>query len=711
LHAANLTMNDTIRSQPLMTRALPILIVAAVPLASFLSFSIQPLMGKQLLPLYGGTSGTWLGTMLYFQLALLLGYSWAAWLVRKRVKVQVGATCGLALLAMLTFHLPSEQAESAPGIGTVVWRLAISSLPAMMLLFSTSPLMHGWLRRRGQEVPYYLYAISNAGSLAALLLYPFVIETSLRVPEQTFYWHGILIIIAGLLAAAGYVLLRTGDATDAQRTPDEPAETVSLGLIAAWLGLSALTCIGMLGATYHLASEIGSTPLAWVGPFGAYLLSFTVTFSERWRRWMTLTTIVWLAVSLAGFMVTKGYTASTVNYLTALWLLSLTASGSFLGNALLHSLRPAQRFERFYLILAAGGVLGGLLSVAIIPSLFARPTEFVLASTALLTIGMLWLNGRREPSVAIITAAVLFVPVLVLGFQQGRQETASGARVLHLRDLYGHIMITLNPTSAVLSSDTTTHGSQLNADAAARRRPTLYYTESTGIGRTLERLQAQRPAMRVGVIGLGAGTLAAYARKGDIYDFWDIDPKVIRVAREYFTFVADSAGQINLVLRDGRKALEDSKSDYDVLVVDAFTGDGVPPHLLTREAITVYQRRLAARDGLLVVHASTRYSRLFPVVEATARTLGRSTIDVVTDITANTADRDWDPTHTEYLIVCRPEEMNDISAWFPEEEDKGRVKHKVTTIQSPLINSQLVWSDGRNAAIDSFELGRFLFEP
>ena len=704
-------MNDTIRSQPLMTRALPILIVAAVPLASFISFSIQPLMGKQLLPLYGGTSGTWLGTMLYFQLALLLGYSWAAWLVRKRVKVQVGATCGLALLAMLTFHLPSEQAESAPAIGTVVWRLAISSLPAMMLLFSTSPLMHGWLRRRGQEVPYYLYAISNAGSLAALLLYPFVIETSLRVPEQTFYWHGILIIIAGLLAAAGYVLLRTVDATDTQRTPEEPAETASLGLVAAWLGLSALTCIGMLGATYHLASEIGSTPLAWVGPFGAYLLSFTVTFSERWRRWMTLTTIVWLAVSLAGFMVTKGYTASTVNYLTALWLLSLTASGSFLGNALLHSLRPAQRFERFYLILAAGGVLGGLLSVAIIPSLFARPTEFVLASTALLTIGMLWLNGRREPSIAIITAAVLFVPVLVLGYQQGRQETASGARVLHLRDLYGHIMITLNPTSAVLSSDTTTHGSQLNADAAARRRPTLYYTESTGIGRTLERLQAQRPAMRVGVVGLGAGTIAAYARKGDLYDFWDIDPKVIRVAREYFTYVADSAGQINLLLRDGRKALEDSKSDYDVLVVDAFTGDGVPPHLLTREAITVYQRRLAARDGLLVVHASTRYSRLFPVVEATARTLGRSTIDVVTDITANTADRDWDPTHTEYLIVCRPEEMNDISAWFPEDEDKGRVKHKVTTIQSPLINSQLVWSDSRNAAIDSFELGRFLFEP
>jgi predicted O-methyltransferase YrrM len=691
-----------------MTRALPILIVAAVPLASFLSFSIQPLMGKQLLPLYGGTTGTWLGTMLYFQLALLLGYAWATWLVRRRVRVQVGATCGLALLAMLTFHLPSEQAGTAPGIGAVVWRLAVSSLPAMVLLFSASPLLHGWLRRRGQEVPHYLYAVSNAGSLAALLLYPFVIETSLRVPEQMLYWHGILIIVAGLLAAAGYILMRTEDAPDAQRTPGEPAESASLGLLATWLGVSALTCIGMLGATYHLASEIGSTPIAWVGPFGAYLLSFGVTFSERWRRWMTLTTIVWLAVSLAGFMVTKGYTAATVNAWTALWLLSLTASGSFLGNALLHSLRPAQRLERYYLLLAAGGVLGSLLSVAVIPSLFARPTEFVIASAVLLTIGMLWLSGRRERSSAAVTAAVLFAPVLVLGYQQARQETATGARVHHLRDLYGQIMITLNPKSAVLSSETTTRSSQLNADSAARRRPTLYYTESTGLGRVIERLQAERPAMRVGVIGLGAGTLAAYARKGDVYDFWDIDPKVIRVAREYFTFVADSAGQINLVRRDGRQAIEDSRYDYDLLVVDAFTGDGVPGYLLTREAITLYQRRLAARDGLLVVHASTRYSKLFPVVEATARTVGRSTIDVVTDISASTPDRDWDPTHTEYLIVCRPEAMKEVSAWFPEEEDKGRVKHKVSTIQSPLIDSQLIWSDSRNAALDGLELGRYL---
>ena len=183
---------------------------------------------------------------------------------------------------------------------------------------------------------------------------------------------------------------------------------------------------------------------------------------------------------------------------------------------------------------------------------------------------------------------------------------------------------------------------------------------------------------------------------------------MFRIAREYFTFVTESAGQINLVQRDGRQALAESRSDYDVLVLDAFTGDGVPSHLLTREALTLYQRRLAARDGLLLVNASTRYSRLFPVVEATARSLGHSTLDVITDISGSTNDRDWDPTHTEYLIVCRPERLKDISGWFAEEEDKGRVKHKVETVQAPLINTQLIWSDDRNAALDAFEVGRFL---
>ncbi len=702
-------MNDSNRPQNAFAQVLPVLVIAAVPLAAFLAFAIQPIMGKRLLPIYGGTSATWLGCMVYFQLALLLGYSWAAWLVRKSISVQLTATTVVALLAVLAYHLPSDEADSAASILRVVWRLSYTTLPAMILLFSTSPLLHGWLRRRGEEVPYYLYSISNAGSLVAVLLYPFVIETELRLSEQSNYWHALLVVLAALLVGAGYILKRTTPDSGTAPAREVP-EPFALDQAALWVLLSALTCVTMLAATYHLAAELGSSPLAWVGPFSAYLLSFMVAFSGRWRPWMTRTALVWLAVSLAGFMVAKGFTASTVNAASAWWLLSLTASGCFVGNALLHSVRPALRFERYYLILAAGGVLGGILSSAVIPYFLSRPIEFELASVALLAIGVLWLTGRRDPATVIVVLLILAAPVLSLGLSQIRQEAPNG-RMDHYRDLYGHIMVKTDARSVVLSSDTTTHGSQLTTDAASRRRPTLYYTESTGVGRTIERLQAQRPAMKVGIIGLGAGTLAAYARAGDIYDFWDIDPKSIRVARANFTFVAESAGRINLIERDGRKALEDTKSDYDLIVIDAFTGDGVPSHLLTAEAMNLYFRRLAARNGLLVVHASTRYSRLFPVVEATARSIGRSAILIATDITDSLTDRDWDPTHTEYIVICRPEEAKDVASWFPAEEEKGRVKRLVRTIDSPLFNSQLIWSDDRNAAIDTLDLGQFLFVP
>jgi spermidine synthase len=703
-------MSDSTRTAHPLLKALPPLIIATVPLAAFLAFSLQPMMGKRLLPIYGGTSGTWLGCMVFFQLALLLGYTWAAWLTQKSASFQTIATTALAFVAALTFHLPAGDDDATASIIRVVWRLSVCSLPAMVLLFSASPLLHGWLRRRGEEVPYYLYAVSNAGSLIALLLYPFFIETKLGLSEQAFFWHGLLIVAAGLLATAGYILRQATPNPSATPAP-VTTEPLALSTLGAWLWLSALTCIGLLGATYQLAAEMGSNPLAWVGPFGIYLFSFMVVFSGRWVRWMTLTTIVWLAVSLTGFMVAKGFTARAVNGTTALWLLSLTASGSFLGNALLHNLRPAQRFERFYLVLAAGGVLGGLISSAIIPYLLAQPVEFILASIALLITAMTWLTGTRSPSVLVVTACVLLIPVLGLGVYQSSHEALDGGKIRHVRDLYGHIMIKTDDRSVVLSSDTTTQGTQLTTDAATRKHPTLYYTESSGLGCVLENLKKTHPSLNVGVIGLGAGTLAAYARKEDTFHFWDIDPKSLRVARENFTYVAESAGKIDLILRDGRKALEESKTDYDVIVIDAFTGDGIPSHLLTREAMTVYFQRLAKRNGLLVVHAATRYSSLFPVVDATARTLGRATIDVVTEITASTDTRDWDATRTEYIIVGQLETMRTLPAWFPLEEDPDRIRRTLTVTNSPLIPQNLIWSDERNAAIDAFELSQFLFAP
>ena len=456
---------------------------------------------------------------------------------------QVGATTVLGLIAVLTFHFPSDQSDAEASIGRVVWRLAVASLPAMVLLFSTSPLMRGWLRRRGQEVPYYLYAISNAGSLAALLLYPFLVETNLGLADQRFYWHGCLIVVAGLLAAAGFIFKQqAADRAGAGEAPETP-EPISFGVAALWLWLSALTCVGMLGATYHIVAEIGSSPIAWVGPFGVYLFGFMVTFAGRWRGWMTMTTIVWLALSLTGFMVFKGFTAVTVNAGTALWLLSLTASGSFLGNALLYSLRPVQRFEKFYLVLAAGGVLGGLLSATVIPSLLSRPIEFELASVALLTTGLLWLTGRREPGIITVIACVVLFPVLGLGFHQAYREYVDNGSMRHVRDLYGHIMIKTDARSVVLSSDTTTHGSATHHRRGVPPAPdALLPRKARASAAFWARLRSSRPAMNVGVIGLGAGTIATYARKDDTYDFCRTSiPRPSASPGKNFTFIAEVA--------------------------------------------------------------------------------------------------------------------------------------------------------------------------
>ncbi len=706
-------MNASSRPNPVFAQALRVMIFCAVPLASFLAFSIQPMLGKRLLPIHGGAAGTWLGAMVYFQIALLLGYTWAAVLVRRPLRTQAFATIFLSVAAVLCFHLPSGQGDLEGGIGSVLWSLMLSCLPAMVLLFSISPLMHGWLHRQGEKIPYHIYAISNAGSLLALIAYPFLIETNLGISEQAFFWHGFLLVTAALVASSGFILFKGYAVPVPSETPSsaDENEPVDWGRMALWLGLSALTCIGMLGATHHLSAELGSTPVAWVGPFGVYLLSFTVTFAGRWQPWMTRACIAWLAVSLSGYMIAKGFTAVTVNAGTAWWLVSLTASGSFLGNALLHQLRPARRFERYYLVLAAGGVIGGLCSSLLIPALLARPMEFVLASIALLGIGMAWLMSLRDVGAIAITVVVLASPILGLGLKQIHAEPGEGARVTHYRDLNSHIMVKTDDHSAVLSSETTTHGSQLNADEAARRRPTLYYTESTGVGRVLERTQAIQPAMNVGLIGLGAGTLAAYSRKGDVYDFWDIDPKAMRTARTYFTYLADARGRVTTTLRDGRKGLEKNDTDYDVIVLDAFSGDGIPAHLITREAMKAYMDRLSARDGILLVHASSRYSHLFPVVAATARTLDLAAIDVSTEITEATAASDWDPTPTEYIIVCRSDKMQTVAGWFPAEEDKGRVKHTLTRAPSAPPDQRLIWTDERNASIDVLDLSKFLFQP
>jgi hypothetical protein len=694
-------------SPALRSRLLPAVAGAAVCLGAFLSFSVQPLAGKLLLPSQGGTASTWVGAMLYFQAALLLGYTLAVALLRRAPSVQIGVTLGLGLLALAATRLDWLRESTEPGLGSVLSGLGLASLPAMLLLFSLTPLLHGWLRRLGRPVPYYLFAVSNAGGLAAVLLYPFTIERSLSLSDQVLVWRGLLSILLGLLAVAAWLFLQ--GARETAGSPDEASdETIPASRFAWWAALSALACAGMLGATHHLAAEIGSGPLVWAGPFGLFLLSYIVTFAGGWRPSFTLACFGWLAVSLTGFLLTKGVSPATVEGWRALWLLSLCAAGGFCCNGLLHDDMPRTRFIPFYFAIAGGGVLGGLFASLAAPLLFLRPTEFLGISAAILCLGVLRLLARRTPLTVGLTLVVILAPVLGQVWQQTRQEADGFTRLRRFRSLYGAIVLKFQENGLVLSSETTTHGTQLTQSPEARRQPTLYYTESTGVGRVIEALKARELSLRVGVIGLGAGTLAAYSRETDAVDFWDINPQAIGIARDFFTFLDDSRGRVNIHLADGRRGLADATDDYDLIVIDAFSGDAIPPHLLTYEALATYFNRLRKRRGLLVVHITSRYHDFFPILAATAEAAGGAAFHIVTQITSTTEDRDWDATGTQYVVICQPGQKAEVASWFPLDEDDGRVSRVVVPYDPLPRGVTRIWTDERHADLDTFKLHRFL---
>jgi hypothetical protein len=577
----------------------------------------------------------------------------------------------------------------------------------MILLFSIGPVMHSWLRERGRPVPMRCYAGLNLCSIAVVVLYPFTIERAIGLQDQIFLWRGFLWILVWLLGAAAVGYLRSEPSAPVVAETNEP---ISYRRAAIWLGLSALLSLGMLGATCHLTAEIGSSSLAWVGPFGVYLLSFVLTSSAWWQPRYTTICLGWLAVSLAGFMVVKGVSNLPVNHAAAFWLLSLTAAASFFGNGLIHQQRGNARLEFFHLVMAAGSLLGGVLAVYAAPLLFLRPSEILAVSCGLLVVGVLPLIARRDVLSIAVVILIVTAPVVGLAWRQTQDEAAGVTRVRRFRNLYGFLALRSQENGLVLSSGTTARfATQITTNPESRRHPTLFLTESTGVGRVIEETQKARPSLHMGVVGLGAGTLAAYARPADSIDFWEIDPNAIRIARDYFTFLADSAGRVQLKQTDGRMGLAASSADYDVIVIDPTSGDGIPSHLLTREAFSTYFSRLDQRRGLLAIHATSRYQELFPVVGATAHILGWSCLEVRTEISSPTDARDWDGTDSRYILFCHPDQLRQVADWLPAQEDKGRVKRTLTVYDPTPPGEAVVWTDNRHAELDVLDLRRFLF--
>jgi SAM-dependent methyltransferase/MFS family permease len=621
-------------------------------LSSFLLFLVQPLIARLILPWFGGSAAVWTTCMLFFQLLLLGGYAYAHAVERKlppgRLRPAIHILLLLAAVALLPIA-PSEAwkpaGEDEPISRILLLLGATVGLP-YFLLASTSPLLQAWFARAqpGKD-PYRLFAISNLASLVALVGYPFVVEPFLAAGQQVRAWSWLFAAFALLCAIVAW---RTPRAPAPEAASAESGRTRSPVML--WLALSATGSVLLLAVTNHLTQNVAAVPLLWLAPLTLYLASFIIAFDGRnWYRPELLWPLV--LVFLAGM----AWLLADADYHFNLPLqLGVFLPGLFLACLFCHGelyrMRPAPRhLTAFYLIVSAGGALGGVLVAVVAPLAFNAYYELgiglvVLGLLAALRFAAL---GRVQgvASLAVLLGASAAAAYDALRYHEDVRLSERGFYgVLRVKEYGspgdpGHLRRLVH--GAIM------HGEQY-MDDARRDLVTTYYTETSGIAAAIESRGRRR--LRVGVIGLGTGTLAAYGKKGDVYRFYDIDPRVMDIARSEFTYLADSKAEIELALGDARLTLErEAPQGFDVLAVDAFSSDAIPVHLITREALAVYLKHVRP-DGIVAFHVSNRFLDLIPVVARLAKEHGAHAV-LVNDEEGD--DDDSLRSRSDWVLVSR----------------------------------------------------------
>ena len=622
----------------------------AVLVGAALLFSVQPVIAAQLLPRFGGAAAVWVGCLLFFQATLLVGYGYAHLLaIALRPRVQAWVHVGLLVLAALLAWLFRDFAPAVGGEPLASLLLLLSArlgLP-MVLLAGTSPLVQHWFGLEFRH-PYRLYVASNLASIVALLGFPFVLEPFLDLSDLYLAWA------LGLLALAGLCAL-CRPAPDHEPRLAENAFRYEAGRWVPWLLLSATGSLILLATTNVLAHEIAPIPLVSLPPLALYLLSFAVAFAPgEWRTPPALVPALFAAVCLLLAVrlewVELGLVEALLLYCGGLFLLCLAVHGELAAR------KPsAESLTEFYLATALGSVLGACGVNFLAPGLFEDYREFEVGLVAAIGVG--WLLARRgSRATAFATAAVLGVFGAVALAVPEREEEV-GARLFAGRTFYGSYEVRVRGADTpaehhVLVNDGITHGLQLT-QARYQPVPTTYFGVRSGVGRVLLP-EAPAGGRRVGVVGLGAGTLATYGREGDHYDFFEINPVMEFIAKRFFSFVRNARAEVRIVLGDARQSLEAqldaAEPRYDVLVLDAFNGGAIPSHLLTEEAWRLYWRRLED-DGVLALHVSNRHVDLLPVVSHLNAVDPHGTLAIV-----NTGDEpSWGVIGASWIIVTRDE--------------------------------------------------------
>lgn len=606
--------------------------VGAIFASAFLIFLVQPLIGKRILPWFGGSPGVWMICLAFYQSALFAGYAYAHALVRmaspaRQVLVH-GALLGLAFWALPV--LPDESWQPADGIdfprfhilAMLLWNVALP----FAILAASSPLLQAWFSRHQPErSPYPLYAVSNLGSFLALLAYPFWIEPRLPVSRTGDLWS-IGFIAAGILIAfCGLLAWQKGTPPKNVKAPHRPLRPRTVVL---WALLSGTAVAVLMGTTNKLTLDIASIPFLWVLPLSLYLATYILAFSSErfYRRVPFFLFVVILTGASQLWWIFDQLHHHVVLYCGLLFGCCMILHGE------LYRRRPApESLTTFYLSISAGGAVAGLLVGLVAPQVFNDYYELPLGvgATGLLFLAVCrgdaksWI-GRAKPRWRFTTAiAALFVVFVAAGILI--QFRASKNRVYQERTFFGVLTIRelTPPPQRQLVHGNTMHGVQ-STDPRYKNAPTSYYGERTPIGVLLRNRKAGK-STRIGIIGMGIGTLSSYGRPEDSFRFYEIDPAVVRIARNprYFDVIANSRASIEVVEADGRLAIEAelenlAPPEFDVLILDAFSSDAVPLHLLTREALETYRQALSP-DGVMAFHVSNRYLRLtLPIARAAA---------------------------------------------------------------------------------------------
>ncbi|SIR32145.1 hypothetical protein SAMN05421840_11585 [Shewanella morhuae] len=612
-----------------------ILFLLIIFCSAFLLFQIQPILSKELLPLFGGGASVWSASMVFYQGMLLLGYLYAHYLSRFQLKQQLIIHIVLVLISVpITFSELALPVIIFSPVWSVIIKLMSQVGLVFLLLSSTSVLMQRWyIQTTHKPIPYHWYSLSNFGSLLALISYPFVFEVFFFINEQKDYWLAGLYCLILLLLALIFTILKDKH-LDCSASKSELKSLLNAQKLRPkkylWIILSACSTVILIATTQMISTNIPPMPLVWTLPLAIYLITFSFAFasenSYRRAHWSPLVPFAVFA-GLMMFFVGSQFNALAqfLMYALVLFICCMICHGELRKSA------PTEEgLTQFYLCIAFGGVIGSLFSALLAPMIFSQITEYIVALSVVFSL-FIYIQHTDDKARSYRYNASMAISIIIWGLCYFYLDNSFNQyNLASERNFYGYVTVkdieVGNIAERRLVDGTTIHGSQSLVKQGEQTG--TYYHQDTGVIKSLNTLK-QQGDLNIGIIGLGAGVLAKFADEADKMRFYELNPAVYNMATNYFSYLGESRSDIEVILGDGRITLAQEVKDGDLLmnglVIDAFSSDVIPAHLLTQEAFEIYWRRMI-KDGVLIIHTSNNHIDLMPVLHAHSSKFNKSLV-------------------------------------------------------------------------------------